>query len=536
MLRPSFRLAPAIGIALLCGLLLQFCGALRLAVFPIALLAPSISRPTPASAVPSLEDLDGDGVMNRLDNCVVVPNADQADADDDGLGDACECGDVSGDGRVDSTDARLIQRCVSGALSCEDLPGICDVNNDDACTRTDAQRIQQAVVGAIAWDQIVCNEKTVTLGVLGDSLADEYQGNAHLSTFDFAQIGLNWVEQLAKSRNIDFGAYSADPLVRGEPRNGGFAHNWSRYGVSVTEPTFSSIVPLSYVSLLEALPPFSEMVDGLAAGVAHGKVDIVYVQIGHNDFFVHLWCGGFTPPGPPDFVDRCDPDGEVAGGLFTGPEFDAFSGAVVAAIFAAVDTLRASREVPIVIGEIADMIPPLPLWHDPISVNVDADVYAAAVGSTNAALEQEASQRGIPFVKTFDAVRSRLEKPGFSFPAPWEECRDFFPIEENLCKIVIGERRVSASVADEADLIFAAEVEEHGPCWARGLAICASEAYALTAFLQDEVHPNTVLQGLTANGVIEALNTHFDLGVVPLSDAEILGHALGEYETPSEPE
>jgi hypothetical protein len=473
--------------------------------------------------------------MNRLDNCVVVSNADQADADDDGLGNACECGDVSGDGRVNSTDARLIQRCVTGAVSCDHLPGICDVNNDDSCTSTDAKLIQQAAVGVISWDQIVCNEKAVTVGVLGDSLADEYQGNAHLSTFDFAQIGLNWVEQLAKSRDIDFGAYSPDPLVRGEPRNGGFAHNWSRYGVSVTEPTFSSIVPLSYVALLEALPPFSQLVHGLAADVANGKVDIVYIQIGHNDFFVHLWCGGFTPLSPPDFEDRCDPDGEVVGGLFTGPEFDAFSAAVVGAIFAAVEIFRASGDVPVVIGEIADLIPPLPLWHDPISVDVGADVYANAVAATNAALEEEATKRGIPFVNTFDAVRSRLEKPGFSFPAPWEECRDFFPIEENPCKIVIGDRRVSASVADEADLVFAAEVEEHGPCWARGLAICASEDYALTAFLQDEVHPNSVLQGLTANGVIEGLNVHFELGIVPLADAEILDHALGAYETPIGP-
>lgn len=36
------------------------------------------------------DDLDGDGVLNNDDNCPNVPNPDQADGDGDGLGDACE--------------------------------------------------------------------------------------------------------------------------------------------------------------------------------------------------------------------------------------------------------------------------------------------------------------------------------------------------------------------------------------------------------------------------------------------------------------
>ena len=37
-------------------------------------------------------DADGDGVGDRCDNCPVVANADQADADGDGVGDACDTG------------------------------------------------------------------------------------------------------------------------------------------------------------------------------------------------------------------------------------------------------------------------------------------------------------------------------------------------------------------------------------------------------------------------------------------------------------
>ncbi|MGH9391607.1 MAG: hypothetical protein ACRD1Z_18555, partial [Vicinamibacteria bacterium] len=41
-------------------------------------------------------EADFDGVADVLDNCIESPNADQWDADHDGIGNACDC-DVSGD-------------------------------------------------------------------------------------------------------------------------------------------------------------------------------------------------------------------------------------------------------------------------------------------------------------------------------------------------------------------------------------------------------------------------------------------------------
>ncbi|MCB2153663.1 thrombospondin type 3 repeat-containing protein [bacterium] len=49
------------------------------------------------------DDYDLDGVVNDIDNCPYTPNADQADEDQDGIGDVCE-GDIDGDGVNDALD------------------------------------------------------------------------------------------------------------------------------------------------------------------------------------------------------------------------------------------------------------------------------------------------------------------------------------------------------------------------------------------------------------------------------------------------
>jgi hypothetical protein len=48
-------------------------------------------------------DIDGDTVLNPVDNCPLVINLDQADQDKDGIGDLCD-GDIDGDGIPNATD------------------------------------------------------------------------------------------------------------------------------------------------------------------------------------------------------------------------------------------------------------------------------------------------------------------------------------------------------------------------------------------------------------------------------------------------
>lgn len=107
----------------------------------------------PARAI----DTDSDGVPDGIDNCTFVPNgplggsASQADTDGNGLGDACQCGDVDGDGRTNVADALAIARGQVGGATRGVLK--CDVDGDGRCNVVDALAIARGEVGSLPEDQ-----------------------------------------------------------------------------------------------------------------------------------------------------------------------------------------------------------------------------------------------------------------------------------------------------------------------------------------------------------------------------------------------
>ncbi len=82
-------------------------------------------------------DSDGDGVPDASDNCPYEPNANQTDSGGlntpiaDGVGDACQCGDVNDDGIVTSSDATVLSRALLN------LSPAFSVGGNAACTAAD---------------------------------------------------------------------------------------------------------------------------------------------------------------------------------------------------------------------------------------------------------------------------------------------------------------------------------------------------------------------------------------------------------------
>jgi len=104
------------------------------------------------------EDTDRDGITNEFDNCPFVANATQADSGGlgfsttpDGIGNVCQCGDVTGEGQVNDTDAAFIKRQALGlAAPLFVVPNNCDVTGDGRCNGTDATLIRHAAAGTVS--------------------------------------------------------------------------------------------------------------------------------------------------------------------------------------------------------------------------------------------------------------------------------------------------------------------------------------------------------------------------------------------------
>lgn len=101
-----------------------------------------------------LIDTDADGVRDAMDNCPYVTNPAQEDhggvgagSPSDGVGDACQCGDVSGDGRVTTADAVMLSRSLLVPPRATLMrPELCDVGGTTGCTNGDGVILRRTLL------------------------------------------------------------------------------------------------------------------------------------------------------------------------------------------------------------------------------------------------------------------------------------------------------------------------------------------------------------------------------------------------------
>ncbi len=107
-------------------------------------------------------DHDGDGVEDALDDCPVTSNAAQTDSGGlatpvpDGIGDACQCGDSSGNGIVDLADVGALRSFLAGSLGALPAPEKCDVGGSIGCDLEDFVRLSRALGGLAPGIAHVC--------------------------------------------------------------------------------------------------------------------------------------------------------------------------------------------------------------------------------------------------------------------------------------------------------------------------------------------------------------------------------------------
>lgn len=167
-----------------------------------------------------------------------------------------------------------------------------------------------------------------TFGAVGDSLSDEYRfyppDRSHAR---------NWVETLAATRRVDFGAYTTGR--RAFPRGQGYAQDWAR-----SSATTSDVV--------------ATQVAGLAGQVAAGRVEYASVNMGTNDFLFFLQAS-FTTARPASAAEFAANLQAVA--TTATANLDRTVGTLLAANPAGkviVATIPDVRQVPLVAGLAAD--------------------------------------------------------------------------------------------------------------------------------------------------------------------------------------
>lgn len=285
------------------------------------------------------------------------------------------------------------------------------------------------------------SSSAVRLGLMGDSATDEYRGTDNRGG-DYHSVTFNWLEQLVRGERV----YAGEWGNWAEPRRTGYAYNWARSGAKAAD-------------MIEA-----GQHTGLAAQVASGEIDIVFISIGSNDFapyrsdYLAIYSDALNDDALQQKIDN-----------------------IVANITEAVDTVRASGNIPILLATVPD-------WNWSPSIQADSR-YA------------DANRRQ----RVSDAVAA---------------------VNAGLAALV--ESRQNVTLIDQGlfvQQIFGAAQTGEFKTGNVSVNLLGQGNEPHNGILGDGIHAGTVMQGNLANMYLEYINQVVDPDIPRLSDEEILKNA-----------
>ena len=343
---------------------------------------------------------------------------------------------------------------------------------------------------------IVNAQVSLSLGLAGDSVIDDYlgpdtQGNTNLAAGSFGQI----LGEL-RSDQIDFGAYkSVNDGAWDTIRNSGYEYNFATAGGVASS---SAVVKLLFApNTPDAplfMPPIEATLEGQVLGMAplitEGNITAAFIQTGGNDFFfranvIDTAGGGLLPA-----TDFTNGNGEIN---------SAFINDVADSILSAVDILQDAGPVNIVLGTLPKI---------PEIMNQDA---LDGVDAVNAILLAGALERNVAIFNT--GITSWSSVGTYIDPLTGD-------ITIGDLMIEFGSRATGDDISQDVDGLF---------CNNEGY--CPLDSHHTKFLAEDGIHLNTLVQGLMANEIVGVFNEAYGYEIDLLTEGELLS-LVGISEVP----
>lgn len=274
------------------------------------------------------------------------------------------------------------------------------------------------------------------LAILGDSQSDEYRADDNRG-YNYSGNTYNWVELLQQERNVNVGKWGAWD----EPRRAGYEYNWARTGNTAA-------------SMIESGHHI-----GVAEQIKQGKVNVVVIFIGANDFAPYILPDGYQA---------------IYNGELSDPAKKSKVNRIVADIKTAVYTIKDAGNVRILLVKVPD-------WGQHVGVQVafpfpdQRNEVSEVIRDVNTELDKLANDEGLVTMDPNELYQELVYKNE-------------------------GDKTTVDGVVMERLLL------NNNP---------------KNFYLEDGVHTGTVVNGFLANTILTKINTMIDNDVKLFTESEI---------------